>query len=258
MPRVTHEAGAPCWIDLATTNIDTAVAFYGGLFGWTFDDTGAEFGHYNLAFLNGEPVAGVMAKMDEAMPDSWTAYLAVDDAEAAGAAITAAGGQVVVPAMTVGSRGTMLCAVDPAGAFVGAWQAGDFSGFTVAAEPGTPAWFETLSRDYPASVAFYQQAFGWQTTTMSDTDELRYTTLGKDETATAGIMDASGFLPEGVPSLWQCYLAVADTDAVVATVLELGGSVTQPASDTPYGRLAMVTDPTGGGFSVMGPNLAAG
>jgi len=253
MPRVTPEAGAPCWIDLSTTNIDTAVAFYGGLFGWTFDDTGAEFGHYHLAFKDGEPVAGIMAKQDTAMPDAWTTYLAVDDAEAAGAAITAAGGQVVVPAMAVGPRGSMLCAVDPAGAFVGAWQAGDFSGFTVAAEPGTPAWFETMSRSYEASVAFYQKAFGWQTATMSDTPEFRYTTLGENETAKAGIMDAAAVLPDGVPSLWQVYLAVADTDAAVARVVELGGSIEQPAGETPYGRLAYVVDPTGARFAAMGP-----
>ena len=34
-------------------------------------------------------------------------------------------------------------------------------------------------------------------------------------------------------------------------VVELGGSVTVPAVDSPYGRLATVADPTGGAFRVV-------
>ena len=58
-------------------------------------------------------------------------------------------------------------------------------------------------------------------------------------------MDASGFLPEGVPSNWQIYFGAEDVDAALARVVELGGSVVQGAEDTPYGRLAQVADPTG-------------
>jgi predicted enzyme related to lactoylglutathione lyase len=37
----------------------------------------------------------------------------------------------------------------------------------------------------------------------------------------------------------------------------MGGDVVQPAEDTPYGRLAVATDPTGAAFKLLGPNLAA-
>ena len=33
--------------------------------------------------------------------------------------------------------------------------------------------------------------------------------------------------------------------------MELGGKVTQPAEDTPYGRLAQAADPTGTAFKLM-------
>ena len=37
---------------------------------------------------------------------------------------------------------------------------------------------------------------------------------------------------------------------------ELGGSIVVPAKDTPYGRLATATDPTGAEFKLVAPNAA--
>ena len=69
--------------------------------------------------------------------------------------------------------------------------------------------------------------------------------------ALAGLMDSTNFLPEGVPAHWAVYFAVADTDAAVKTAIELGGSVVIPAEDTPYGRIALVADPTGAPFRLV-------
>src|SRR5204862_445876 len=84
----------------------------------------------------------------------------------------------------------------------------------------------------------YRKAFGWTTKVISDSADFRYTVLEKDEQQYAGIMDAAAFLPSGVPSSWQVYLQVADVDATLTDLVELGGSVRQPAEDTPYPRLA--------------------
>ena len=63
-------------------------------------------------------------------------------------------------------------------------------------------------------------------------------------------------LPEGVPAHWTVYFGVDDTDAALAKIAELGGTVVRPAEDTPYGRLAAATDPTGAQFKLVGPNEA--
>ena len=73
-------------------------------------------------------------------------------------------------------------------------------GYELAAEPGAPVWHELHTKDYDKAVKFYQDVFGWDTAVLSDTPEFRYTTLGAGDAAKAGILDASGFLPEGVPS----------------------------------------------------------
>lgn len=42
MARATFQAGAPCWIDLMTSNVQTAQEFYGPLLGWEFQTGDAE------------------------------------------------------------------------------------------------------------------------------------------------------------------------------------------------------------------------
>jgi predicted enzyme related to lactoylglutathione lyase len=69
-------------------------------------------------------------------------------------------------------------------------------------------------------------------------------------------MDASGFLPVGVPAHWSVYFGVEDTDAALAKVVDLGGSILMAAEDTPYGRLAAAADPTGARFKLVAANEA--
>jgi predicted enzyme related to lactoylglutathione lyase len=125
------------------------------------------------------------------------------------------------------------------------------TGYELAAEPGAPAWHELHTKDYATAVKFYQDVFGWDTDVMSDTPEFRYTTLGAGQAAKAGIMDASAYLPAEVPSNWQVYFAVADTDATIAQALALGAKMIDGPDDTPFGRLATLTDPTGAMFKIV-------
>lgn len=245
--------GAPCWIDLMTSDPAASKAFYGELFGWTSEDSGPEYGGYISFRKDDALVAGAMANDPaQGVPDGWSVYLATDDAEATSEAVTATGGTVVVPTMAVGELGKMLVVVDPSGATIGAWQPGTHTGFGLVDEPGAPAWFELHTRDHGAAIAFYEKAFGWETEVASDTDDFRYTTLGKGDDQAAGVMDAANFLPEGVPSLWTVYFRTADADADVAKAVALGATVVEPTEDTPYGRLAGLKDPTGAYFKLVG------
>jgi predicted enzyme related to lactoylglutathione lyase len=195
-----------------------------------------------------------MAKQPEMgeMPDVWSIYLHVDDADATVAAATANGGEVIVPAMDVGTLGRMLVVTDAGGAAIGGWQPNEFKSFGIAFENGTPGWFELHTRDFEKTIDFYEKVFGWKTRSEGDSDEFRYTTMVVGEEQQAGVMDASAFLPEGVPAHWSIYFRVEDTDAALAKVGELGGNTVLPAEDTPYGRLATCVDPTGAMFKLVG------
>lgn len=249
---MTTPAGAPCWVDLSTSDVGAAKEFYGALLGWTFREMGEEYGGYAIVELDGRAIAGIGPKMGEDVPDAWTIYLRVDDAARAASLIDARGGTVMVAAMPIPEMGTMAIAMDPAGAVFGIWQPGPFEGFEVDGVPGAPAWFETMSIDAAAAVPFYRDALGWDVHVMSDSSEFRYWTNGEGDDAVCGLMDARGMFGGDAPSFWQWYVLVEDADALVAKVEGLGGRVMSEPEDTPYGRLAVVQDATGGMLCLMG------
>jgi len=254
MPTPDITPGAPCWIDLMTSDTQQAQSFYGELFGWTFEAGDPEkYGGYITASKDGMSVAGIMQKMAEqaGFPDVWSTYLRADDAAATAEAVKAHGGQVYMEPMDVPEQGKMAMFADATGASIGVWQPREMKGFELAAEPGAPAWHELHTKDYPTAVKFYQDVFGWDTDVMSDTPDFRYTTLGAGDAARAGIMDASGYLPADAPSNWQVYFAVQDADATAGKAVELGATVIQAPEDTPFGRIATLSDPTGAMFKIV-------
>lgn len=246
MPTRTHAPdGAPCWIDLSTSDPDASHAFYGALFGWTVDDPGPDYGGYKNYLKDGIQVAGCMQAMD-GMPDAWGIYLSVPDVEK----VAANAPGIIAPAMQVLALGSMAIVTDPGAAAIGAWQPAEHTGFCVYGEPGTPAWFELHTRSYDESVAFYTDVFGWDAHMMSDDPTFRYTTYGEGEGALAGIMDASAF-PDDAPLGWSIYFRVDDTDAIVTRAQAMGATIVDRPEDTPYGRLATLTDPNGARFKLM-------
>src|SRR5487761_1108487 len=232
--------GAPCWADLWTSDVEGSRRFYTELFGWQADAPDPNFGGYFMFTRNGLPIAGGMGDMPGMTANNtWKVYLASDDVEKTVELAEANGARVVSPPMEVGGAGSQSVIVDPSGATVGVWQAKEFPGFTVIDEAGTPNWSELLTSDHATAVAFFHSVFHCETNTVSDTDEFRYTTLRSPEGGedVAGIMDASGFLPEGTGSHWSVYWAVDDVDATVAKAERLGGRLVHGPETTPYGRL---------------------
>jgi predicted enzyme related to lactoylglutathione lyase len=258
-PRPTPVTGSPCWVDLQTSSTAQARSFYARLLGWEAAEPSAEFGGYFMFTRNGVPVAGGMAADAQApVSDVWSVYLSVPDAAKTLESAVEHGGQIVVQPMPVADLGTMGFLLDPGGAAIGLWQPGTFSGTGLMAEHGAPGWFELLTRDYERSVTFYRDVFGWNTQVMGDSTDFRMSVqVGPDGgDPLCGVMDASTFLPEGIPSHWGVYFAVDDTDAAISILTAEGGQVIRPAGDTPYGRIATVTDPMGAHFSLVGPSDA--
>jgi uncharacterized protein len=243
--------GAPCWIDLATSDLDKAKDFYGTVFGWTFESAGPEYGGYVNAAKDGQPVAGLMYNDPQYnSPDGWTTYLHTADVSATLRAATAAGATTCVEPMEVKDKGHMAMLTDPTGAFFGLWQPIGHRGYTVINEAGAPVYHQLTTREYGKALDFYREVFGWRTETVSDTDEFRYSTAVFDGDALLGVMDGTPDLGEGVPSNWFFFLGSDDVDKTVQLVKDHGGSVIRDAEDTPYGRLAAVADPTGAGFNL--------
>ena len=250
--------GAPCWIDLFTSDPDAAKEFYGQLFGWTAESAGPEYGGYITFAKDGAVVAGGMHNDgSQGSPDMWTVYFASADAQQTVDAAAAAGGQVYLAPMEVPAMGTMAMLGDPGQASLGVWQPSGTPGLRRARRARDAELVRAAHQRLRRQRGVLPQRLRlghprrWATP-----PEFRYTTLGEGDDALAGIMDASAFLPDGAPAQWNIYFGVEDADAALATITALGGTVVDAAEDTPYGRLATAADTTGTRFRLLGPNAA--
>ena len=114
-------AGVPCWIDTSHPDPRAAIAFYGDLFGWEFEDVMPPDSpmRYFMARLPGGDVAAVGSQAQGApQPAVWNTYIWVDDADETAAKVREAGGTVIMEPGDVGESGRMAVFADPEGADV--------------------------------------------------------------------------------------------------------------------------------------------
>jgi uncharacterized protein len=252
--KTSYTPGTPCWVDLATPDIEAAERFYGELFGWEIPELpdSAEMAGYRRAKRSGRDVAGVMPLMQEGQPPAWSTYISVDDADAIGRAVQENGGTMIAEPMAVSNYGRLALFTDPEGAFFGIWEPADFPGSELVNEKGAVAWNELETRDPGRAKEFYGAVFGWEVEEEA-MGEKTYTLATVDGTQVAGIADVKGRIPDEIPAHWMVYFGSVDVDEAVDKIKELGGQVMFGPIDIPAGRFAMVTDPDGAAFAVINP-----
>ncbi|MEV7152131.1 VOC family protein [Streptomyces sp. NPDC093084] len=230
-----YTEGVPCWVDVQLPDVEAGKRFYGGLFGWTFED--AEGGAV-WARLDGAGVARLARKRDGRMPTVWTVYFATPDIGDLARRILAAGGQIVNAPVPVRDLGTAALAADPQGAVFGLWQAAAHPGFGVRHAPGTFAWAQLYTSDTGAANVFYGQLF----------NEALFGAGARPDFGRAPVTDV---FAAGMPSQFVVHFRTGDVAAAVGAVLELGGRVQAPPFETSYGKVAVVTDNQGASFALL-------
>jgi len=251
--RTSYAPGTPCWVDLATPDVDAAADFYGKLFGWEVPkrSDSDEMGGYRRAILNGKDVAGVMPLMQEGQPPAWTTYISVDYADPISRAIQENGGTMIAEPMAVKSFGRLALFTDPEGAFFGIWEPADFAGSELVNEPGSFSWNELNTGDAAAAKRFYGSVFGWEFEDRQAENADGYTICMVDGDRVAGMLEMSSRVPSEVPPHWNTYFTVGDTEAAIEQVKAGGGDSVMGPMDVEVGRIAVVHDPWGAVFSVI-------
>jgi uncharacterized protein len=238
-------AGTPCWTGLTAPDVDRAIAFYSAVVGWSFGKPDEEYGGYAIGSIGDAAAAGIGPQLSPDQPTAWTLYFAGDDADATARAVSSAGGQVLLAPGDVGTLGRMFIAADPTGAVFGVWQAGTHIGAGITNEPGGMSWEDLRSSDPDTARTFYRSVFGFDAHPL-DMAGPDYTTfhLAGEEAPLGGVGGMMG-APEGTPSHWLVYFAVANADAAVAAATSAGGTSLAPPFTTTYGRMAPLQDPFG-------------
>jgi uncharacterized protein len=119
------------------------------------------------------------------------------------------------------------------------------------ANTGRFVWYELLTSDPKAAIAFYTEVVGWKTEGWGESD---YTMWVGSQGPLGGVT----LLPEsakqmGAVPYWQANVEVADVDATVAKVKELGGTIFITEEMPTVGRFAVIADPQGAVLSVFKP-----
>ncbi|MGW4485843.1 VOC family protein [Amycolatopsis sp. NPDC004368] len=227
--------GTPTWIDLAVPDLRRARAFYGAVFGWTFD--GGD------CLLRGLPVAGLHQNPGA----GWDVYLATDDCTATAAAVTAAGGTVVREPHDVSDRGRAAVAVDPSGARFGLWQGRAFPGARLVNEPDALVRNDLVTPAGPVAREFYRTVFGFTLDGNADLPDADFTFLRRPDGHEIGGVFA---LADAPASAWATTFEVANADTSARKVRDAGGEVASVEA-TPYGRMVLANDPFGTEFTMI-------
>jgi predicted enzyme related to lactoylglutathione lyase len=178
------------WVDLTTTDLEGAKAFYAGLFGWEYLDIPMPDSDaaYSMAHFDGNLIAGLGPQSpdmaEQGVPPMWASYVKHDNVDAIAAKVTEAGGTLIMPPMDVMESGRMLLAVDPTGAVFGVWQPNQHKGANLVNQPNTLIWNELQTHDVEKAKAFYTSVFGWG----SQVDENGYVTFQVEDRTQAGMM----------------------------------------------------------------------
>jgi hypothetical protein len=120
---MTTTHGKFYWNELMTRDVERAKKFYADTLGWSFEATPMPGGAtYWIAKAGGEPAAGIFDITGPEygqVPESWMAYIAVDDVDARVKKATAAGAELMKPAFDVPGVGRIAILTEPGGAGIG-------------------------------------------------------------------------------------------------------------------------------------------
>lgn len=250
-----YRPGTFCWVELATSDAESAKAFYGELMDWKADEQEVPGGmSYSTLKHKGKAVAGfykITAEMEsQGVPPHWLSYVSVANADETATKAKSLGGAVIKDAFDVMDIGRMAVIQDPTKAMFAVWQPKSMQGAELVNEAGSFCWNELLTNDTANAEKFYTGLFGWS----ADHQEggpMPYTMFLNGERMAAGMLPITKEMGD-VPANWIVYLSVDDCDGSVERAKKMGATVLAPPMDIPeIGRMAALLDPQQAAFSII-------
>jgi predicted enzyme related to lactoylglutathione lyase len=247
--RSEYTAGTPCWVDLTTSDVEGAAAFYAALHGWTAREVME--GPYLFFEHDGQVVGGLGLLQEEqraaGMPPAWSMYVRVDDVAQTIARAEALGGSATLAPLEIPGHGIMAAVADPQGGVTMLWQPGAFAGAEVVNQVGAWAWDDLQTGDPVAASGFYESLFGWSIADIPGA-EGAYRSVTHEGRGIAGIMRATRGIQQ---PYWTVYVGVDDVDAALERSTGAGGRTIVEPMAVPSGRFAVGMDPQGAVFCVL-------
>jgi len=237
-PTDEYHPGKFVWHDLLTSDMESAKAFYGALFGWSFEQQG----RYAVISNQGRKLGGILEvrNKDEREAEAiWLGTLSVADVDGSADFVKAQGGSIIKGPVDMERRGRGVLIADPQGAQLLLLHAK--GGDPEDAEPsiGDWLWNEVWTNTPEATAGFYQALGGYKVVSNGDD----YQILIRDDKWRAGIRR---LLNSQFNVRWVPTVRVDDPVAIVGQVEGLGGVVwVRPGEAPSNGDTALISDSTG-------------
>lgn len=264
--------GVPCWVDVTVPDPAAVLPFYGGLFGWEFEElTPSDAPSRYFVARRPDGTAAGFTTLPEGSPHGarWDTYIAVASVDETVTLVRDAGGTSITEPFDPGV-GKMAVLADPEGALFVVWELQPGQGAEVVNEHGAVNFNTLATRDPEAAAAFYGAVFGWRKLEMPTGVAWAMSSYGESlERALPGRGEQMAQMgaPEGfadvvaavepiaaddaaTPARWSVVFGIDDTDAAVAQAVELGGKVVTEPWAAPWTRMAVLADPQGATFVI--------
>jgi uncharacterized protein len=256
--RSSYEPGTFSYVELATTDVADAKRFYGGLFGWDYDDVPIPDSEpYTVARIEGDSVAGLALMQDQqrdaGMPPFWFCYITVASADETAGRVGELSGNVHADPFDVMDQGRMAVIADPTGAMFGIWEPREGIGVERVNEPGCLTWNDLATNDTDAASRFYSELFGWEFEELDTGDAPPYWSISHAGGASGRNGGMRELTPQeqGVPPTWMAYFAVESSEDSLKKAQELGGGVMFGPLEVPSGKFVVLHDPQRAVFSIV-------
>ena len=248
MYKVTkYPHGTFSWADNSSSDPETAKTFYMELFGWGKDEHPIGEGMtYTIFQLQGRDVAALSGmtpdQLQAGIQSHWNNFVTVDDVDALVDVVKANGGVVVYGPEDVFDSGRMLHIQDPTGAALNLWQPYNSIGAGIVNTVGAMSLNELWTPDVARAKDFYHALFGWE----YDFDGI-FTRIFNHGRFNGGMLQL-----DDVEPIWLPHFHIADVDAAISRVKDLGGAIEiDKHVDADGTGWAVAADPAGALFYIM-------
>ena len=246
---MAHDHGSFVWHELITHDLEASKAFYPEVFPWRVEPLPMAGMDYQMLKHGESGIGGLVPPPSEDVPTHWVSYLSVADVDATAKKVKAAGGKLLMDAFDVPGVARMQPVADPEGAPFFLFAADSDPSPTEG--PGAWHWNELWAKDAKASLAFYEEVFGYSHTEMEMPNGTYYV-LMQGEAMRGGILRAPS---AEIPSMWLSYVTVDDVDATVGRATGKGAELAAPVTEVEgVGRFAILKDPAGAVLGVIVPS----
>jgi uncharacterized protein len=109
-------------VELNTTDVSKAKAFYGSLFNWTLEDIESPGGGYTMIKVGEGTGGGIMKHPVPGAPSAWLAYVLVDDVAVSTKKAKSLGATIMKDVTEIMGVGSFSLLIDPTGAALALFQ----------------------------------------------------------------------------------------------------------------------------------------